>query len=165
MTTIIHRNAFVFKTPPPPEVAYYISHHGRAELKAITWADVMAARRERQERILRIKRSFSEIRAIRIHVRFFDQDLYGGWHTYIDGVCFSTWIRRSDVLQNRLMSLFPLQSPKLPFTGDYSAWYEWQEGFAREHQRGTFCKRPRGVAYAWARVSGRSHIEDIISTI
>jgi hypothetical protein len=83
-------------------------------------------------------------------VRFFDQDFYGGWHTYLDGVGgFSQWIRVPFGDQDNpfdLLTLYPLAK----------TYREWMPAFARKYHKGRHHRRPRGVAFMWAEFHGAS---------
>jgi hypothetical protein len=152
MTTIISRSALAFHghDPAPDVHSVVIDHRGR---RVVTWADVMADRRARQERILARKRHVERERACRIWVAYFDQDLYGGWHAFLGdhrGRRGEAWVNKGRCdgpLASRLMDLFPLvldfgDSPKERFG-------RWMVAFARRYRRGTHHGRPRGCAFLW----------------
>jgi hypothetical protein len=164
MTTVIKRNSFIFKTPPPPDVAYYIQRYSWEKLKAVTWAEILDQRRKHQASRLHSIRASESIRAVRIHVRYFDQDIYGGWQTYVDGIGFSHWtFRHGYNIENQLMDVFPVLQPTL--FPRRNAWQEWMKEFASTYQRGTFDRKPRGVAYAWALVTDGNYVEEILKEI
>lgn len=146
----------------PPDAAYLIKSGGSSSSwQSVTWNQVMEDRRERQAWRLARKRESSTLRAIRVSVRYFKTIVYGGWHTYIDGVGFSKWVRSDD---KRLMELFPMPAPSL----FGNAWQEWMKWFARTYRRGTFNGKPRGVAYCWALCYGEgrdTYVEEVISII
>lgn len=158
-TTFISRNAFVFKLrgfTPPPDVACYVNG------EPVTWAEVMEIRRERQRRILEWKRRdfAGRWRPVRVTVRYFDQWLKGGWHTYFDAAGgYSHWVRK-DRYERALMEMFPVRNPRSPLF-PVANFYEWMEAFARTYTKGQFCRRPRGCRIIWARMTGRGHWADV----
>jgi hypothetical protein len=114
----------------------------------------MDQRRARQAMILNRKRSgFANVRrAARLSVRYFDQDLLGGWHTYLDGVGFSVWVRPGSFLVGDILARFPVSEPSL--FSEIGLLEDWMPTFAKRHQRGVFCGKPRGVAYCWIKIYG-----------
>lgn len=166
MVAVMTRSAarFWWGKELPRDVASLIKHHSSAPWQPITWDQILEERRNRQTEILRRKRNVESVRAVRVSVRYFDQDIYGGWHTYIDGVQFSKWLRPGREGDRELMSLFPMPQPLLFGT----SWVEWMVWFARTHRRGTFCGQPRGVAYCWALCDGTGYhtqVRSILSVI
>jgi hypothetical protein len=111
---------------------------------AITWADVMKRRCERQRR----KRQSPLWRPWKLWVAYFDQPLMGGWHTFLEdwrGRDSRVWIDRDRRhIRKSLMGLFPLI---LPLEDEDSDWRRWQVEFARTYQRRTQHGRPLGVAH------------------
>jgi hypothetical protein len=148
-----------------PNVHSLVKHHSGAPWKEVTWDEVHEKRRNWQAEVLRRKREWFVVhkRAIRISVRYFDIEVYTGWHTYIHGIDFSIWLRDRDG-DERLMKMFPQPQPSL--FGD--RWQNWMVWFASTHQRGTFDGHPRGVVYCWALCEGQgkyTHVREILGEI
>ncbi len=148
MAAVITRSALVFwgKDPAPDVSSLVIDHRGR---HVVTWAEVMAARRERQERQLAWKRQAREVRAYKLWVAYFDQVFFGGWHGFLENRDGRHWLRYPGGPRNALMRLFPLV---LPYgrEDERTRWERWMEAFARAYRRRTQCRRPLGVAYVWS---------------
>lgn len=134
-----------------PNVHSLVKDHPGDPWRTVTWDEVHDERRKRQAERLRRKREGGVVRrkAIRISVRYFDIEFYRGWHTYIDGIGFSIWLRGREG-DERLMELFP--QPQVLLFG--SRWQDWMVWFASAYQRGTFDSHPRGVIYCWALCEG-----------
>jgi hypothetical protein len=153
MTAIIKRSFLVaMGQTPPPDLAYVISdHRGR---RVVTWAEVLQDRRERQREQLRRKREGwgpGPERAYKLWVAYFDQNLMGGWHafleTYRPGLSQRTWINRDcRWLIPVLMQLFPLV---LPLGSERDQWALWMPAFAQQHKRRMQDRHPVGVAPVW----------------
>lgn len=145
MTTIIMRNAFFLKGRDiPRDVSHWID--GRP----VTWAEVIEARRVKQRRILRNKRSTAEWRPVRITVWYNPSWIYMGWHAFIDGIgCQRKWIR-NDRDEAMLLACFPLADN----------FQTWKPAFAEKYQRGTLHDKPRGSVFCWGLVSG-GHIQEL----
>ena len=120
--------------------------------KPVTWAEVLENRRIWQRERLRRKREWcvNEVRAYRISVAYFDQDLMGGWQAMIEdwrGRGYSIWIDRdARRLEPHLMRLFPLI---LPVGSEHDQWQAWKPAFARQFERRRHDRQPQGVAYFW----------------
>ncbi len=127
----------------PPELAFvHIDHAHRRRI--VTWGDVMTARRERQRRRLELKRHVERRRAYKLWVAYFDQELMGGWHAFLEdyrGDPYRIWVR-ADWLREALMEAFPLV-----VGGDQ--WQRWKAAFAECFERRRQGRRPLGVAYVW----------------
>lgn len=149
----------------PDDAACLVKKSNASPLwESVAWNEVLEERRRKQARILAFKREHSTLRAVRVSVRWFEIEVYGGWHAYIDGVDFSKWWRDED---ERLMELFPMPQPSL-FVNRWNRWREWMEWFARTYKRGTFDKHPRGVAYCWALCDGEGRdtsVREIVGVI
>lgn len=142
------------RPPIPPEVHHYEVPYHSAPWKAITWKEIMDARRERQRMILERKCHDYDgsWRPVFLDTRFYDMDIYGGWQCYIYGIDFAHWIQDSQRGQeNTFMEMFPLRDGLFPLN-----FYNWKRVFAETYTRGTFCDRPRGRVMIWARVTGRA---------
>jgi hypothetical protein len=129
---------------PAPDVAYCLIHADRRR-EMVTWAGVMAARRAEQSRRLETKRYARQWRACRLWVAYFDQNLMGGWHAFLDdwrGDSFRVWIR-ADHLKRSVIDLFPLVE------GGLDEWWRWMPAFAEEFERRRQAGRPVGVAFVW----------------
>lgn len=153
MSAIFTRSALMHwgKQKLPPEVAYVTIDH-RGVRRVVTWSDVMDQRREKQRCILEWKRHVEEWRAVKIWVAYFDQDLMGGWHAFVEdwrGEHGREWIDRDRKFYiQQLMKMFPLVEPGL-FDRDGDQWHQWKIEFARKYRRRMQCRRPVGVVYAW----------------
>jgi hypothetical protein len=149
MTTIINRKALVhYGHCPESQVAYLIRDAWHGD-RTVTWAEVMAERRERQARILSQRRCVGADlgRAVRLWVAYFDQDLMGGWQAFLDdyrGRSSRLWIDRDSRYDVRplVMRLFPLT---------LFGWEEWKVAFAAAYRKRRKAGRPVGVAYLWQR--------------
>lgn len=148
MTTIITRSAAVFHGMPiADDVASIVYEYDQAEPQFVTWADVMADRRERQAARLDRKRNAGVVRwrAVRLWVAYYDQWLMGGWQAFVDDYrnrC--AWIDRNrKYLKETLMSLFPLVLP----IGDQ--WSQWKIEFANRYRRRRHHRKPLGVQMLW----------------
>jgi hypothetical protein len=148
MNSIFTRSAVEYWSgrPAPPDLAYVeIDHRGK---RVITWAQVHAARRERQARRLAMIRDSHPERAYRICVSYFDQDLMGGWQCMMDdwrGRDYDVWIDRDrQWFKAKLMKCFPVV---LPLGSEYEQWREWKEAFAVQYERRRQDGEPVGVAY------------------
>jgi len=153
MTTIIMRSALVYYGhKPPPEVAKVVIDW-RGVRHVVTWAEVLDERRQRQARILANRRQVGADlwRAVRLWVAYFDQNLMGGWHAFLDGLGAwgHKWVDRDGGpgLRERLMGLFPVAG-RLP---GLVHWDEWKPLFAAAHERRRQDRRPVGVALLWQR--------------
>lgn len=94
MTTIIKRSALVFHGHnPPPDVAEVVidPRYGR---RVVTWAEIIEQRRQWQrERLDRI-RFVPQWRPYKVWVAYYDMDLFGGWHAFIENRNERIWIDR-----------------------------------------------------------------------
>jgi hypothetical protein len=147
LTTIITRKAlahWVGQTPAP-DVAYVVAEdHGSRTV--FTWADVHAARRERQRLILYRKREAKSWRAVRLSVAYFDQDLMGGWQAFLDGIdrWDHVWIDRDGKsFKEPIMGMFRL--------GLFAEWNDWKIAFAERFERRRQDGKPVGVSFLWKR--------------
>ncbi len=157
MSAIIMRSALVFWGQNPPPELHHIVDDGRTR-RIVTWADVMAARREKQRKRLDMIRRVEEPRAHRLMVAYFDQDLMGGWHAFIEGIQgrneYGTWINRDrSWLIPQLLREFPLV---LPFGTEREQWQMWMPAFAQQFKRRTQHGHPVGVQLVWW--DNRSHV-------
>ena len=159
MGTIINRTAWFLKDVPR-DIAYYQSERWSDGFRGVTWAEVHAERARRQSQILYYKRGEHRPvrRAVRISVRYFKQTLFGGWHTYIDGVGLSEWVRSEPAVEMllRRFPLVPLPSGSGCYHWVGKAYTQWMEAFAVRYQRGEHGGRPRGCVYCWAMVDAHS---------
>lgn len=147
MTTIITRKALMpgglayhpDRIVPPDLVSIVIDWRG--ERHVVTWAEVMANRRERQRLRLEWLRSVDEWTACKLRVAYFDQALMGGWHAFLEDRRGDTWIDRDAKWQiPTLLKLFPLGN------GD---WRAWKVAFAKKYKRRRQDRQPLGVVYLW----------------
>jgi hypothetical protein len=151
MTSIMTRSAVEFYSgkAAPPDLAF-IEFDTRGDRHIITWAQVHAARRERQARRLAMIRDAHLERAYRINVSYYDQWIMGGWQVMMDdwrGRDYAVWIDRDrQCFKAKLMKCFPLV---LPLGSEESQWREWKEAFANQYQRRRQDGQPVGVAYLW----------------
>lgn len=134
---------------PPPEL-HSIVDDGRNR-RVVTWADIMCARRERQRKRLDAIRHTEEPRAYRLSVAYFDQDLMGGWHAFIEGIHgrthYGTWINRDrSWLIPGLLREFPLV---LPLGSEREQWQLWMVEFARQFERRRQHGEPVGAIAVW----------------
>ncbi len=150
MNSLFTRSAVEYWSgrPAPPDLAYVeIDHRGK---RVITWAQIHAARRERQARRMALIRDSHPERAYRICVSYFDQWIMGGWQVMMDdwrGPDYAVWIDRDRKwFHSELMNCFPVI---LPIGSEESRWRQWKEAFAVQYRRRQFCRRPQGVAYIW----------------
>lgn len=134
----------------PPGIAYVLNG------KPVKVEEVRQRRHKRQVELLRRKREWFVTKrvAVRVSVRFFDMDIYGGWHVYIDALGgVSEWVRspRADLLE-----LFP-------YTEN---WKDWKRAFAVVCQLDRFDGQPQGVAYCWAEKEGQQivRVTEVIAT-
>ena len=146
--TIISRSALVaWGRNPPPELHSIVNdpRHGR---RVVTWDDVMRERREQQRLRLARKRQVCEWKPYKVWVAYFNQFLFGGWHAFIENRDGCTWITnaRDGRLIQPLMDLFPMT---LSLGAEKDAWERWKIEFAKSHQRGRQCRKPRGFAVVW----------------
>lgn len=152
--------------PLPRDVAL-VKGDGRGGRQFVTWAEIHAARTERQnERIYRKRQSQSDVRAVRVVVWLNQCFPFEGWHGEIDGCHGSNiheWIRRRRGGDNpfNLCRLYPVT----PYTEDYD---DWMPLFAEQypdirkipHRLGER-QYPRGVVYCWAICKG-GYIDDLV---
>ncbi len=136
---------------PAPNVAYVlVNWGGKFGRQTVTWADVMAKRREDQCRRLELKRAIVEWRAYKLWVAYFDQNLMGGWHAFLEdwrGAGYRIWIDRDRTwMKAKLMETFPLC---LPLGTECEQWERWKVEFARQFERRRQDRQPVGVAYIW----------------
>jgi hypothetical protein len=148
--TIITRSALVYwGHNPAPNVAYIVSDHTR-ERRVVTWADVMEARRKRQDEQLTRKRHVMTWRAYKLWVAYFDQELMGGWHAFLEdyrGADYRIWIDRDRRwLEPMLMKAFPLV---LPLGSEREQWQLWKLAFAKQFRRRTHDRKPLVVSIVW----------------
>lgn len=141
--TIITRSALVFHghNPAPDVHSVVIEHRGPGGRRVVTWAEVMEARRERQRELLRRKREVPQIRAYKLWVAYFDMDLMGGWHAFLEdcrGDRYRIWVR-ADWIRSALMTAFPLGEQ----------WEAWKPNFATRFERRRQDGHPLGVTYLW----------------
>ena len=128
----------------------------RGQVREVTWAEILEQRRERQAERLQRKREWfvSSWRPVFIDVRYYDIQVYTGWHTYIYGIGgISFWFRGPHRDETVFMNMIPLRDGLFPVQSHE----HWMEVFARTYQCGTQDKRPRGRLQIWARVSGTGH--------
>jgi len=146
MTSIITRSALMTwgKTVPPPELAYVVDG------QMVTWAQVMARRRQHQAELLRQKRHAISQRAYVLRVAYFDQSLMGGWQAMMDdwrGRHHGIWIDRDCTrLRAPLMRCFPLL---LAVGSEDEQWRCWKPEFARCFRRRDQDRQPLGVGFVW----------------
>jgi hypothetical protein len=145
VSTIIMRSALVaWGQTPAPELHSIVQEHAGAPRQVVTWSEVMERRRQHQAETLRRKRYVAPWRAFKCWVAYFDQDLFGGWHAFMENI--RTRVDRDRPLLIRpLMKLFPLVLD----LGTNGVWSQWKIEFAKSHQRGTQHGHARGVAYLW----------------
>ena len=133
MTAIITRSAIRF-------------WHGDGRREVVTLGRMRAERKEWQrKRLAHLTRPAPGWRAVRLWVAYFDQDLCGGWHAFLDGYRRDrTWVDRDNkFVIPRLMELFPL--------GLFDRWDDWKPEFARRFRRRNQDRKPVGVATLWER--------------
>lgn len=151
MSYIMTRSALVhWGHNPPPNVAYVCGDRP-GERRIITWGDVMETRRKRQASRLELIRRTERWEAYRVWVAYFDITLMGGWQAFIDNERtrhgYGTWIDRDrQHLRQPLMDAFPLV---LPLGSERDNWAAWKAEFAKQYQRGSQDKHPRGCAFVW----------------
>lgn len=152
MSTTIMRSALEFwGHNPAPDVARVEIDHPGGDRRVVTWADVMRERREDQAWRLANKTTVRHPwRAYRLWVAYFDQDIFGGWHAFLDdfrGDRRGRWLTRYRDVPDRFMRLFPAGL----VLGDspYDRLQDWLPAFAKLYRRGTHCRRPRGRVYLW----------------
>lgn len=156
MSTIIMRSAFIsWGRSVPDNLALVEIDHAGATPRVITWADVMQTRRREQRRRLKEKLRFAPYRPHHVWTAYFDQDLFGGWHAFIEdfrGGGYRTWIDRDRAwLIPRLMKLFPivLGGGGHSRGQDEGMWGEWKIEFARQFKRRMQCRQPLGKKAIW----------------
>lgn len=156
MTSLFTRSAVEYysKGPVRPDLAF-LEIDTRGDRHVITWDQVMEARRKRQAEQLRRKREVAAVRAYKLWVAYFDQDLMGGWQAMLEdwrGRGYDIWIDRDrDWLKPKLMKAFPLV---LAIGSVEAQWQMWKPEFARRFERRWQDRQPLGVAYLWWDGSG-----------
>jgi hypothetical protein len=152
MSTIILRSALVhWGRKPAPDLAYVVSDRP-GKYRVVTWAEVMEARRKRQEEQLRRKREWFVYpwRAYKLWVAYFDQDFFGGWQAMMEdwrGRGYDIWIDRDCTrLEPMLIKVFPLV---VPLGAERDQWERWKPAFAARFERRRQDRHPLGVAYVW----------------
>lgn len=151
VTTIIKRSWLEsMGGNPSPDLAYIISdHHGQ---RVVTWEDIHQERRRRQrQRLEQLRRGQQELRAYKLWVAYFNQDLMGGWHAFVDtyGTAWQghAWIDRDRRWQQPLIvKAFPILLPLWP---EHELWERWKVAFACRYARRRHHGEPLGVAYLW----------------
>lgn len=134
---------------PPPELHSIVSDGINSPRRIVTWADVMNTRRERQRDRMNDIRYSAGRRVFRVWVAYFDMELFGGWHAFIDRGerQHGEWIDRDrSWLKPILLKTFPLL---LPLGSESEQWAAWKVEFANRYQRGKHDKRPRGCHFVW----------------
>ena len=157
--TIIDRKALLhwgealgIKRDLPDDLAFIVDDPWRGGRKIVTWSEVMENRRDRQAKILRHKRHVEPWRAVKLWVAYFNQDLFGGWHGFIEdwrGRNGRIWIDRDGKgFIAQAMEMFPVG---LPLGSWRERWEEWKPAFAKKFSRGKHDRKPRGVVFLWKR--------------
>ena len=154
---------------PPPELAY-VRGDRPGERRIVTWDEIMQERRARQSRILASRRMVLDRPscAYRLWVAYFDQDLMGGWHAFIDNIRTrqypGTWIDRDRRhLKPALMEVFPLVAStkkRHELFDDRTDWNRWKKAFAEVYSSRMHDEEVVGVRYVWW--DGRSDPRPII---
>jgi len=154
MTTIMKRSfAETMGVEWPPEVAYVVGDSVYGERRAVTWDEVMEARRERQrERLEQIQRP-DPPHAVPCYVWVFRVPgwLYGGWWCYVVtryeeiAVNFPRIHRHHFGLALSIMRAAPCGF--LPFLECFD---DWMPAFAKKHPRPpTRDPREAGTLVGW----------------
>ncbi len=151
--TLITRSALVaWGHNPPPEVHSVVIHHrGPGGRQTVTWAEVMETRRKRQrERLEAIRTPHHPLRAYKLWVAYFDQNLMGGWHAFLEdyrGAGYRIWIDRDrSGIKELIMKTFPLVEEH---ASEWKQWHAWKLAFAQHFARRVHDARPCGVGYVW----------------
>jgi hypothetical protein len=151
MGTYFTRSALVFHgfNPASNVAGMEIDTRGR---HIITWDEVMQKRRERQREQLWRKREWfvKPMRAYKLYVAYYDQDLMGGWQAMLEdwrGRDYDIWIDRDRRwLEPIIMQAFSLV---LPLGTEREQWCCWKPAFAQQFKRRMQDRQPLGVAYLW----------------
>jgi hypothetical protein len=150
--TVITRSALIFHGHnPAPEVhSVVIDHRGPGGRRVVTWAEVMDARRQRQRELLRRKLDTPQVRAYKLWVAYFEQNLMGGWHAFLEdhhGAGYRIWIDRDmNWMEAVIMAAFPVVDT---VGTERQQWNAWKLAFAQHFARRVHDGRPCGVAYLW----------------
>ena len=143
------RSALVFWGHNPPPELHSIVDDGSGR-RIVTWADVMNLRRQRQRSRLELIRDVPVWRAYRLWVGYFDQDLMGGWHAFLNdhrGDGYRIWIDRDrSWLIPRLLAEFPLVSA---VGTEHEQWGRWKISFATKFERRRQDGEAVGVLPVW----------------
>ena len=163
------KGAGITTAPLPPEVAYTVKESagrlgmyadGEPKYRQVTWAEVMAERRERQAERLAALREVRERRAVQVRVRYCHRHLLyrasvvaaGGERGFVHEY------NRHDTGQ--LMGWIPLMRPGAPLFECADA-KEWMLAFLAAYPAGKFKGVRCGAVNGWAVCRGQ-RIDEII---
>lgn len=167
MSTIMSREAAEFwwnlpmngverpKFVCPPEVSYYKKDIRDMNFVPVTWKEIFAERKKKQESNIRSKIGRTEqIRPCFINVYFDDIDYKGSWLMYI--VLRERRVYARNLLKSKIMDMFPCGV--IPF--DFKT---WAEAFERTHHRNFKDQRRKKNALlkCWCLIDNRGDIADI----
>lgn len=147
---IVSRRAIAYWTGvvPAPEVHSILVDGGKR--RVVTWAEVMAARREQQAIILGRIRAVKHWEAWRCSVWWspgIGPGFFSGYHAWWDRLDQHEWLRYGSA---SLMRLFPLVLP-LAYPDSRDQWEAWKEAFVQTYPAGRKCNHPRGAHIVWRR--------------
>jgi hypothetical protein len=139
----------------PPEVSYYDRDERKNKWTPVTWKEVFAKRKEKQESNIRSKTErFEQIKPCFINVYFDDIDYKGSWLMYIR--IYKRSIYAKDLLRAKIMDMFPCEVIAFDFA-------TWAEAFERKYHRKY--KDPRrkknALLKCWSLINTRGEIADI----
>ena len=146
----------------PPEVSYYTRDESNKKWIPITWKEVFAKRKERQDSNIQNKISYSyKIKPCYIWVFYNHTFLFHGWFIYIKifkkniAINFRQHGRYDNLIQ-KIMNTFPCGI--IPF--DFKT---WAETFERIHHRDFKDERRKKNALlkCWCLIDERGDIADI----
>ena len=148
----LHRIQLSIDWPPGAVSAY--RNHPDAPWRFTTKSDILKERRERGEKILRLKRKDGVVERKALYVWVFwcpgvNGFFYRGWWVYLIGKDYESgkYLERDTEIISQLMKLFPLVEPDM-FDG--TSIEKWKRKFVKQYQRGLHCGKPQGKAPVWA---------------
>lgn len=141
MTAIMTRS-FLAGPNIDPDLAYVImDHRGR---RVVTWTEINKERREKQRKHLNDIRHVPVMRLTRLWVGFNPHFFFGGWFASLDNLHHSECVwRRTPLMMERLMDLFPITFRYGDLDEDFQMWCE---EFSKAFPRGRYGGKKRGYA-------------------